>query len=337
MQYTQTITYNKKTRKAEITMIEINHLVKKYGPNYAVDDISFSVKAGEIVGFLGPNGAGKSTTMNILTGYLSATSGTAKIAGIDILENPMEAKMHIGFLPEHPPLYLDMTVKEYLNFVFDLKKCNFNRKMHIEEICSVIKIEDVYKRPIGHLSKGYRQRVGIAQALIGNPDVLIFDEPTVGLDPKQIIEIRNLITGLGKKHTIILSSHILPEVQSVCDRIVIINKGKIVADAKTEELNVLTGARKHIAKITGDKDSVVKLVNSVVGVTSCECLDVKDGDAYSYLVESQSDTDVRKALFRRIADSGLFMTGLEPVGANLEDVFISLVNNDTEKTEGGDA
>ncbi len=318
-------------------MIEINHLVKKYGANFAVDDISFSVKEGEIVGFLGPNGAGKSTTMNILTGYLSATSGTAKIAGIDILENPMEAKKHIGFLPEHPPLYLDMTVKEYLNFVFDLKKCNFNRKKHIEEICSVIKIEDVYKRPIGHLSKGYRQRVGIAQALIGNPDVLIFDEPTVGLDPKQIIEIRNLITSLGKKHTIILSSHILPEVQSVCDRIIIINKGKIVADAKTGELDVLTGARKHIAKITGDKDSVVKLVGGITGVTSCECLDVKDGDAYSYLIESQSDADVRKVLFRRIAESGLFMTGLEPVGANLEDVFISLVNNDTEKTEGGEA
>ncbi len=312
-------------------MIEINHLVKKYGTNFAVNDISFSVKEGEIVGFLGPNGAGKTTTMNILTGYLSATSGSAKIAGIDILDNPMEAKKHIGFLPEHPPLYLDMTVKEYLNFVFNLKKCTLNRKKHIEEICEVLKIEDVYKRPISHLSKGYRQRVGIAQALIGNPSVLIFDEPTVGLDPKQIIEIRNLITSLGKKHTVILSSHILPEVQSTCDRIIIINKGEILADASTNELDILTGARKHIAKITGSKASVLKLVNGITGVISCECLDMKDADAYSYLIESQNDTDIRKMLFRTVAENGLFMTGLEPCGANLEDVFITLVNNHTEK------
>lgn len=311
-------------------MIEINRLVKKYGANFAVNDISFSVNQGEIVGFLGPNGAGKSTTMNILTGYLSATSGSAKIAGIDILENPMEAKKHIGFLPEHPPLYLDMTVKEYLNFVYDLKKCEYNKKKHIDEICQVMKIEDVFKRPIGHLSKGYRQRVGFAQALIGNPDVLIFDEPTVGLDPKQIIEMRNLISNLGKKHTIILSSHILPEVQSVCDRIIIINKGKIVADAKTNELDVLTGARKHIAKITGSRENVMNIVSDITGVVSCEFLNVRDGDAYSYLIESQSDVDIRKALFRKIAENGLFMTGLEPCGANLEDVFITLVNNDSK-------
>lgn len=315
-------------------MIEINRLVKKYGANFAVNDISFSVNQGEIVGFLGPNGAGKSTTMNILTGYLSATSGSAKIADIDILENPMEAKKHIGFLPEHPPLYLDMTVKEYLNFVYDLKKCEYNKKKHIDEICQVMKIEDVFKRPIGHLSKGYRQRVGFAQALIGNPDVLIFDEPTVGLDPKQIIEMRNLISNLGKKHTIILSSHILPEVQSVCDRIIIINKGKIVADAKTNELDVLTGARKHIAKITGSRENVMNMISDITGVVSCEFLNVRDGDAYSYLIESQSDVDIRKVLFRKIAESGLFMTGLEPCGANLEDVFITLVNNDSK---GGSA
>lgn len=311
-------------------MIEINHLVKKYGANYAVNDISFSVKEGEIIGFLGPNGAGKTTTMNILTGYLSATSGSAKIAGIDILDNPMEAKKHIGFLPEHPPLYLDMTVKEYLNFVYNLKKCTLNRKKHIEEICEVLKIEDVYKRPISHLSKGYRQRVGIAQALIGNPSVLIFDEPTVGLDPKQIIEIRNLITSLGKKHTVILSSHILPEVQSTCDRIIIINKGEILADAATNELDILTGSRKHIAKITGNKASVQKMISDIAGVVSCECLGEKDDDAYSYLIESQNDTDIRKMLFRTVAESGLFLTGLEPAGANLEDVFITLVNNHSE-------
>ncbi len=305
-------------------MIEINHLVKKYGQNYAVNDISFSVKEGEIVGFLGPNGAGKTTTMNILTGYLSATSGSAKIAGIDILENPMEAKKHIGFLPEHPPLYLDMTVCEYLKFVYNLKKCSLGRKAHLEEIASVIRIEDVWKRPIGHLSKGYRQRVGIAQALIGNPDVLIFDEPTVGLDPKQIIEIRNLITSLGKKHTVILSSHILPEVRSVCGRIVIINKGKLVADAATDELDVLTGSRKLMAKITGEPERVKKLLLSITGVTGCERLEERDGDACVYLIESQNDVDIRKMLFTEIAENGLFLLGLEPFGAELEDVFIAL-------------
>ena len=307
-------------------MIEISHLVKKYGENYALDDVSFSVQKGEIVGFLGPNGAGKTTTLNILTGYLSATSGNAKIAGIDILENPMEAKKHIGFLPEHPPLYLDMTVKEYLKFVFDLKKCTLNRSKHLAEICGILKIDDVFNRPISHLSKGYRQRVGIAQALIGNPDILIFDEPTVGLDPKQIIEIRNLITGLGRKHTIILSSHILSEVQSVCDRIVIINKGRIIADAKKDQLEVFTGARKLIAKITGDKKEVLSLINSIYGVTRSECLDEADGDAFSYLIETQSDVDIRKMLFTKISQKGLFMVGLEPEGASLEDVFITLVN-----------
>ncbi len=324
-------------------MIEISHLVKKYGDNYALDNISFTVQKGEIVGFLGPNGAGKTTTLNILTGYLSATSGNAKIDGIDILENPMEAKKHIGFLPEHPPLYLDMTVKEYLKFVFELKKCKLNRTKHLAEICDVLKIDDVYNRPISHLSKGYRQRVGIAQALIGNPDILIFDEPTVGLDPKQIIEIRNLITGLGRKHTIILSSHILSEVQSVCDKIVIINKGRIIADAKKEQLEVLTGARKLIAKITGDKKEVISLINSIYGVTYSECLEETDGDALSYLIETQSDVDIRKMLFTKISQKGLFMVGLEPEGANLEDVFISLVNKNEpykppklEETENGE-
>ena len=240
-------------------MIEINGLTKQFGNKRAVDDVSFRVEEGEIMGFLGPNGAGKSTTMNILTGYLSATAGTCKVNGVDILENPLEAKRNIGFLPELPPLYLDMTVKEYLNFIYDLKGCRFPRAQHIREICEVVKIGDVYDRIIGNLSKGYRQRVGIAQALIGNPRVLIFDEPTVGLDPKQIIDIRNLIRMLGKEHTIILSTHILPEVQAVCDRIVVINKGKIVANEKTEDLvTAVDGSRKMIAKIVGPQDDVLK-------------------------------------------------------------------------------
>ena len=219
-------------------MIKIEHLVKNYGTNCAVDDISFEIKKGEIVGFLGPNGAGKSTTMNILTGFLSSTTGIVEVAGVNVLDDPMEAKRHIGYLPEQPPLYLDMTVEEYLIFVYNLKGCKLNRTKHLEEICEVVKIKDVYKRLIKNLSKGYRQRVGIAQALIGNPEIIIFDEPTVGLDPKQIIEVRNLLRNLGKDHTVILSTHILQEVQAVCDRIIIINKGKIVADEQIGRAHV---------------------------------------------------------------------------------------------------
>ena len=233
-------------------MIKIEHLVKNYGSHCAVDDVSFEVEAGEIVGFLGPNGAGKSTTMNVLTGYLSSTSGKATIAGIDILRDPIGAKRLIGYLPEQPPLYLDMTVEEYLNFNFDLKRCRLDRGEHLAQVCETVKIKDVYHKVIRTLSKGYRQRVGIAQALIGKPKVIIFDEPTVGLDPKQIIEIRNLIRSLGKEHTVILSTHILQEVQAVCDRIVIINKGKIVANEKTE--NIPTWWKTTAASISRSRD-----------------------------------------------------------------------------------
>ena len=211
-------------------MIEVSSLSKRYGNHLAVDNANFSIKKGEVVGFLGPNGAGKSTIMNIMTGYLSLTAGKVSIDGFDIMENPEEAKKRIGYLPEIPPVYPDMTVKEYLYFMYDLKKVSFPKKPHIEEIARLVKIDNVYNRLIKNLSKGYRQRVGIAQALIGNPDLLILDEPTVGLDPKQIIEIRNLISRLGKNHTIILSSHILSEIQEVCERIIIINRGKIIAD-----------------------------------------------------------------------------------------------------------
>ena len=312
-------------------MIEISNLVKKYGKNYAVNDISFSVEKGEIVGFLGPNGAGKSTTMNILTGYLSATSGTARIAGYDILENPMEAKKHIGFLPEHPPLYLDMTVKEYLNFVFDLKKCDLNRKKHISEIVDVINIGDVYKRPIGHLSKGYRQRVGIAQALISSPDLLIFDEPTVGLDPRQIVEIRELIGSLGKTHTVILSTHILPEVNAVCDRVIIINKGQIVANAKTNELEAVTGVRKMKVKVCGPRNEVLSSLRAINGVTATDILPERDGDSTSFLVEADTNADIRKPIFNTIANHGWQMIGLEAFSASLEDVFIAIIDKNKKE------
>ncbi len=197
-------------------MIRVEHLVKRYGTNFALDDVSFEIKEGEIVGLLGPNGAGKSTTMNILTGYLSTTSGAAYVNGINILDDPIEAKKFIGFLPEQPPVYPDMTVIEYLNFVYELKGCTLDREAHLNEILSVVRLGDVRKRLIKNLSKGYRQRVGIAQALINDPKVIIFDEPTVGLDPKQILEVRNLLRTLAKNHTVILSTHILAEVQAVC-------------------------------------------------------------------------------------------------------------------------
>ncbi|MBQ2254705.1 MAG: ATP-binding cassette domain-containing protein [Clostridia bacterium] len=307
-------------------MIEINGLSKVFGTQRAVDDVSFRVEEGEIMGFLGPNGAGKSTTMNILTGYLSATSGTCRVNGIDILENPLEAKRNIGFLPEMPPLYTDMTVKEYLSFIYDLKGCTFPRNQHLREICDVVKIGDVYDRLIGNLSKGYRQRVGIAQALIGNPRVLIFDEPTVGLDPKQIIDIRNLIRMLGKEHTIILSTHILPEVQAVCDRIVVINKGKVVANEKTEDLvTAVDGSRKMVAKVVGPQDEVLKALKGVAGIRSVDVLGKRDTDSISYLIESEDRVDARKPLFYTLASKGWPLVGLEGMELSLEDIFIRLV------------
>ena len=308
-------------------MIKIEHLVKNYGSHCAVDDISFEVETGEIVGFLGPNGAGKSTTMNILTGYLSSTAGKASIAGIDILSNPIGAKKLIGYLPEQPPLYLDMTVEEYLNFNYELKGCKLDREKHLAEVCDVVKIRDVYDRVIRNLSKGYRQRVGIAQALIGNPKVIIFDEPTVGLDPKQIIEIRNLIRNLGREHTVILSTHILQEVQAVCDRIVIINKGKIVADEKTENISrAVENNRRFNVKICGPQREVLAMLKNKPGIVYAEVLAERDGDAYTYTIESEYGTDIRKNLFFTLAEKGWALIGMEALGMSLEDIFISVVD-----------
>ncbi|MBQ9952955.1 MAG: ATP-binding cassette domain-containing protein [Clostridia bacterium] len=310
-------------------MIEVKNIVKSYGDKYAVNDISFTVETGEIVGFLGPNGAGKSTTMNILTGYLSANSGTALIDGIDILENPTEAKRLIGFLPEQPPLYMDMTVREYLEFVYDLKKCKFPKKEHLREICELMKIEDVYNRMIKNLSKGYRQRVGFAQALVGNPPILILDEPTVGLDPRQIIEIRKLITRLGKKHTVILSTHILQEVQAVCDRIIVINKGQLVADGNAETLaHKEAGNRRLVARIAGNKAEVKKAIRAMNSVLSCEEMGTKEQGTTDYLIESEPNVDIRKMLFRLLSDRGWILMGLKSMDMSLEDVFVSLITNE---------
>ena len=310
-----------------IRMIEINNLVKNYGTKFAVDDISFKVGKGEIVGFLGPNGAGKSTTMNILTGYLSSTSGEAKVGGIDILENPNEAKKLIGFLPEQPPLYFDMTVNEYLNFVYEIKGCKLNRERHLAEIRQVTKIEDVKNRLIKNLSKGYKQRVGIAQALVGNPPVIIFDEPTVGLDPKQIIEIRNLIRNLGQSHTVILSTHILSEVQSVCDRIIIINEGKIIADERTENITrVVEENRRYSLKICGPQREIQNLLQEIPGVISVELTGERELDSYTYIVEAEKGVDIRKPVFYVLSEKNYPMIGLEPLGMNLEEVFIKIMD-----------
>ena len=308
-------------------MIKIEHLVKNYGSNCAVDDISIEIEKGEIVGFLGPNGAGKSTTMNILTGYLSATEGTVEVAGLNILDDPKNAKKHIGYLPEQPPLYLDMTVEEYLNFAYDLKNCKLDRKEHLAEICETVKIKDVYKRLIKNLSKGYRQRVGIAQALIGNPEIIIFDEPTVGLDPKQIIEVRNLLRSLGRDHTVILSTHILQEVQAVCDRIIIINKGKIVADEQTENITrAVNSNRRFQLKICGPQREVYNTLKSKPGIIFVEQLASRDGDAYIYNIESEADVDIRKSLFYMLAERNWPLVGIEPLGMSLEDVFVAIVD-----------
>lgn len=312
-------------------MIKIEHLTKNYGSNCAVDDISVEISAGETVGFLGPNGAGKSTTMNILTGYLSATSGRVSIDGIDMLKDPIGAKKLIGYLPEQPPVYNDMTVDEYLNFNYDLKGCTFDREAHLSEICEVVRISDVRKRLIRNLSKGYKQRVGMAQALIGDPPVIIFDEPTVGLDPKQIIEIRSLIRTLGKNHTVLLSTHILGEVAAVCDRIVIINKGKIVADEKTENITrVVENNRRFSVKVCGPQKEVLATIKEIPGVSFAEAQTQRDGEAYVFTVESEMGADVRKKLFFTLAQKGWAMVGLEAVGMSLEDIFISVVDR-TEK------
>ncbi len=308
-------------------MIKIEHLVKRYGDKYAVNDISFTVEEGEIVGFLGPNGAGKTTTMSMLTGCLSSTDGAAYINGVNVLDNPIEAKKQIGYLPEQPPLYLEMTVREYLNFIYDLKGCTLNRKQHLDEICETVRIADVYDRVIRNLSKGYRQRVGIAQALVGNPKVIIFDEPTVGLDPKQIIEIRNLIRSLGQNHTVILSTHILPEVQAVCDRIIIINKGKIVANEKTGDISkVVEGTRRLNIKVCGPQKEVLSTIRGIFGVSYAEVLGSHELDSTSYLVESEPGVDVRKSIFNALSAKNWPIIGIEAMGVNLEDIFIAVVD-----------
>ena len=318
-------------------MIEVKNLVKRYGDKLAVDNVSFTVNEGEILGFLGPNGAGKSTTMNIITGYLSSTSGTVTIDGCEILDDPKGAKSKIGYLPEIPPLYQDMTVKRYLEFVYDLKQVTLPKKEHLAEVCKVTKIADVYHRVIKNLSKGYRQRVGFAQALIGNPPVIILDEPTVGLDPKQIIEMRNLIRGLGKKHTVILSSHVLSEIQAVCDRIVVINNGRLVADESTEEITTtFTGMKRIQLHIDGNDNTVLTALRNVDGVTRVRKVMRTIDGVTEYIVESKAENDVRRGIFRAMAKADCPIVMMRNAEVSLEDAFLRITGGETiPKSKGG--
>lgn len=318
-------------------MIEISHLTKSYGNKKAVDDISFTVKKGEVLGFLGPNGAGKSTTMNILTGYISSTSGSVKIDGHDILDEPNEVKKKIGYLPELPPLYTDMIVKDYLDFVYDLKKVKGkNKAEHIQSVMDIVKINDVKGRKIANLSKGYKQRVGLAQALIGDPEVLILDEPTVGLDPKQIIEIRNVIKDLGMERTIILSSHILPEISAVCERVIIINKGKLVAEDTPEHLTQSFGQNKKMQlRVLGSENMIIDLLEGMPAVTDVIPLGQKEDSAYDFeiTIDTTVDTDFNKNLFLIFAQKQLPILMQKEIGASLEDIFIRLTENTDDSME----
>ena len=309
-------------------MIEINNLVKVYGDKVAVNGISFTVEKGEVLGFLGPNGAGKSTTMNIITGYLSSTSGSVKINGHDILEEPMEAKKSIGYLPELPPLYLDMTVMEYLNFICDIKKVDRKERVsHLARIMSLVKIVDVADRLIGNLSKGYKQRVGIAQAMVGDPEILILDEPTVGLDPNQIREIRKLIRLLAKNHTVIISSHILSEIQAVCDRVVIINNGKVAAIDSINGLGKrLSDSSKLLLTFKGDLKAVVNSIRSIPGVVDVFVRDVEESDIHQIEISVLNNSDVRTGIFYNMANINCPILEMRSLDASLEEVFLSITS-----------
>ncbi len=311
-------------------MIEINHLVKKYGSHVAVDDLSLTVEPGKIYGFLGPNGAGKSTTMNIITGYLAATSGEVKINGFDVLKQPEEAKKCVGYLPELPPLYMDMTVKEYLDFVAELKKLDKSlRAGYVKEAMKITKTEEVSGRLIRNLSKGYRQRVGFAQAVLGYPEILILDEPTVGLDPKQIIEIRDLIKELGKKYTIILSSHILSEISAVCDHVFIISHGKLVASDSTENLSErMTGAQEIELLVKAEEDTAETAIREIAQVERCEKTESKEDGAVQLLVTAKKDADVREAIYHTCVEHHMPILEMKAASKSLEDVFLELTSQE---------
>lgn len=311
-------------------MIEVKNLVKDYYGNVAVNDLSFTVEAGEIVGFLGPNGAGKSTTMNIITGYISATEGSAVVNGYDVFDEPEKAKKSIGYLPEQPPLYLDMMVKEYLMFVAELKKVKkTERASMIADIMELTKIADVSGRLIRHLSKGYRQRVGLAAAIIGYPEILILDEPTVGLDPNQIIEIRELIRSLSKKHTILLSSHIMQEVDAVCDKIIIINKGELVAyDTPANIARVMEESRELIVAAKGGMDQVSSAVDGLDGIKEIKY--EEDGDRVNMKIKMEENVDIRETVSYALMDARCPIIEMRLHEVSLEEIYLSLTGANKE-------
>ncbi|MBR3354140.1 MAG: ABC transporter ATP-binding protein [Oscillospiraceae bacterium] len=307
-------------------LVEVDHVTKRYGDKLAVDDLSFSIDQGEVVGFLGPNGAGKSTTMNMITGYLSATEGKITIAGFDILEDPLEAKKHIGYLPELPPLYVDMTVHEYLDFIYELKKCKLPRKQHLQEVCEAVRISDVYERVIKNLSKGYRQRVGLAGALIGSPELLILDEPTVGLDPQQIIEIRSLIKDLGNKCTVILSSHILSEIEAVCSRVLVIDHGRLIADDTPSNLskNLSGDASVHV-RVLGDEKKIRNILAALPRVKEVTYNGLKEESAHEFRVTPEERIDIRADIAKSLVENGFDVIGLRFAEMTLEEIFLDLI------------
>ncbi|MBC5682493.1 ABC transporter ATP-binding protein [Ruminococcus hominis] len=315
-------------------MIEVKDLVKKYGSHLAVDHLSFTLESGKIYGFLGPNGAGKSTTMNIMTGYLGATQGSVLIDGHDILKEPEEAKKHIGYLPELPPLYMDMTVQEYLEFAAELKKLpKEKRESDISEVMKLTRLQDVSDRLIKNLSKGYKQRVGLAQAILGFPEIIILDEPTVGLDPKQIIEIRELIRTLSEKHTVILSSHILAEVREVCDYILIISKGKLVASDTPENLELLrNGASSLELEVKAAPETARAILSTIDDIDAME-MHSENENLTRVKLETKNGADIREAVFYAFAEEKCPLLEMKTAKASLEDIFMEL----TQKEESNDA
>jgi ABC-2 type transport system ATP-binding protein len=315
-------------------LIQVENVTKKYGQRVAVNRLNFTVNRGEILGFLGPNGAGKSTTMNIITGYLSASEGSVKLDGHDILEEPQAVKKQIGYMPELPPLYMDMTVQDYLSFVCDIKGvAKSRRKEGMSRAMEMLRITDVRARLIKNLSKGYKQRVGIAQALVGSPPVLILDEPTIGLDPQQIIETRNLIRELGKEHTIILSSHILPEVQAVCSRVLIINKGKIVASDTPENLSRgLTSDNRVSVRVAGAEKDVLSALRGIEHVVKVEAAGTRETGAVDVIVEARRDQDVRREIFNACARSSMPILMMKSMDLTLEEIFLNLITDEREGT-----
>ncbi|MEE8441895.1 MAG: ABC transporter ATP-binding protein [Spirochaetia bacterium] len=316
-------------------MIEVSNLTKRFGPHTAVDNISFSVPRGEVVGFLGPNGAGKSTTMNILTGYLSATEGDVVIDGTNILEAPEQVKRQIGYLPENPPIYGEMTVRDYLNFVCRIKQVPKKEiRDRVEGGLHTVGIVEVFNRRIGNLSKGYRQRVGLAQALMGNPEILILDEPTAGLDPKQIIEIRKLIRKLGQDRTVMLSSHILHEVSAVCKRVMIINNGRIVADGEPATIGAdLFETSQLVLTAVADRRTTEKIVGALSGVTRLEVLTATEEGTTELLIESELDRDLRREVFEAFSKADVPLVGLRMKNMTLEEIFLELTSGVQEVVE----